>query len=53
MFRANPGSILKTLDIDLPPRRFENDEEIKASSAFVGYRNMIWHLLKEQLRRPA
>jgi len=21
MFRANPGSILKTLDIDLPPRR--------------------------------
>ena len=53
MFRANPGSILKTLDIDLPPRRFENDEEIKASSAFVGYRNEIWHLLKEQLRRPA
>jgi NitT/TauT family transport system ATP-binding protein len=53
MFRANPGSILKTLDIDLPPRRFENDEEIKASPAFVNYRNMIWHLLKEQLRRPA
>jgi NitT/TauT family transport system ATP-binding protein len=53
MFRANPGSILKTLDIDLPQRRFENDEEIKASSAFVAYRNEIWHLLKEQLRRPA
>lgn len=53
IFRAHPGSILTTLDIDLPPRRFENDEEIKASPAFVGYRNMIWHLLKEQLRQPA
>ena len=53
IFRANPGSILTTLDIDLPPRRYENDEEIKASPAFVGYRNMIWHLLKEQLRQPA
>ncbi|MGA2392679.1 MAG: ABC transporter ATP-binding protein [Candidatus Lustribacter sp.] len=53
IFRAHPGAILKTLDIDLPPRRFENDEEIKASPAFVSYRNMIWHLLKEQLRQPA
>jgi NitT/TauT family transport system ATP-binding protein len=53
IFRANPGSILTTLDIDLPPRRYENDEEIKASAAFVGYRNTIWHLLKEQLRQPA
>jgi NitT/TauT family transport system ATP-binding protein len=53
IFRANPGSILTTLDIDLPPRRYENDEAIKASPAFVGYRNQIWHLLKEQLRQPA
>jgi NitT/TauT family transport system ATP-binding protein len=53
IFRANPGSILTALDIDLPPRRYENDEEIKASAAFVHYRNTIWHLLKEQLRRPA
>jgi NitT/TauT family transport system ATP-binding protein len=53
IFRANPGAILTTLDIDLPARRFENDEEIKASPAFVSYRNMIWHLLKEQLRQPA
>ncbi|HEV8019762.1 MAG TPA: ABC transporter ATP-binding protein [Candidatus Lustribacter sp.] len=53
IFRAHPGSILEALDIDLPPRRFENDEAIKASPAFVNYRNTIWHLLKEQLRRPA
>ena len=53
IFRANPGSILTTLDIDLPPRRYENDEAIKASPAFVGYRKKIWHLLKEQLRQPA
>jgi NitT/TauT family transport system ATP-binding protein len=53
IFRANPGSILTTLDIDLPPKRYEHDEEIKASAAFVNYRNTIWHLLKEQLRRPA
>lgn len=49
IFRAHPGAILTTLDIDLPPRRFEHDEEIKASPAFVTYRNQIWHLLKEQL----
>jgi NitT/TauT family transport system ATP-binding protein len=53
IFRAHPGSILTTLDIELPARRFEHDEEIKASSMFVNYRNMIWHLLKEQLRQPA
>ena len=50
VFRAHPGEILSTIDIDLPKHRWKNDEEIKASPEFVAYRQHIWHLLKEQLR---
>jgi NitT/TauT family transport system ATP-binding protein len=53
IFRAHPGSILSTIDIDLPKHRWSNDEEIKASPEFVHYRQQIWHLLKEQMRRVA
>ena len=53
VFRAHPGEILSTIDIDLPKHRWSNDEEIKASPEFVQYRQHIWHLLKEQLRNVA
>jgi len=50
IFSANPGRVLTTIDIDLPRPRWENDEEVKASAAFVHYRQELWHLMKEQLR---
>jgi NitT/TauT family transport system ATP-binding protein len=50
IFSANPGRVIGTIDIELPRPRWANDEEIKASPAFVGYRQQLWHLLKEQLR---
>ncbi len=50
VFSANPGRVIGTIDIDLPRPRWSNDEEIKASPAFVRYRQQLWHLLKEQLR---
>jgi NitT/TauT family transport system ATP-binding protein len=53
IFRAHPGEILSTIDIDLPKNRWKNDEEVKASPEFVAYRQHIWHLLKEQLRNVA
>jgi NitT/TauT family transport system ATP-binding protein len=53
IFRSHPGEILSTIDINLPKRRWANDEEIKASPEFVQYRQQIWHLLKEQMRRVA
>jgi NitT/TauT family transport system ATP-binding protein len=53
IFRSHPGEILSTIDIELPKRRWANDEEIKASAEFVQYRQQIWHLLKEQMRRVA
>ena len=50
IFSANPGRVLTTVDIGLPRPRWENDEEVKASAAFVHYRPELWHLMKEQLR---
>ncbi|HXQ53973.1 MAG TPA: ABC transporter ATP-binding protein [Stellaceae bacterium] len=50
IFSANPGRVISTLDIELPRPRWSNDEEIKASEAFVRYRKILWHLMKEQLR---
>jgi NitT/TauT family transport system ATP-binding protein len=50
IFSANPGRVLRTIDIDLPRPRWSRDEEIKASEAFVRYRHEIWHLMKQQLR---
>ena len=53
VMRAQPGEILRTIDVDLPKHRWSNDEEIKASPEFVAYRQQIWHLLKEQMRQVA
>ena len=53
VLRAQPGEILRTIDVDLPKHRWSNDEEIKASPEFVAYRQQIWHLLKEQMRQVA
>jgi NitT/TauT family transport system ATP-binding protein len=53
VMRAQPGEILRTIDVGLPKHRWSNDEEIKASSEFVAYRQQIWHLLKEQMRQVA
>jgi NitT/TauT family transport system ATP-binding protein len=50
IFSANPGRVISTLDIELPRPRWSNDEEIKASKEFVRYRQLLWHLMKEQLR---
>ena len=50
IFSANPGRVISTIDIDLPRPRWSHDEEIKASSEFVRYRQLLWHLMKEQLR---
>jgi len=50
IFFANPGRVLRTIDIDLPRPRWSRDEEIKASPAFINYRKQLWHLMKEQLR---
>jgi NitT/TauT family transport system ATP-binding protein len=51
MFSARPGRILTTIDIDLPHPRWENEEELKASPAFVQYRQEIWRLLKKEIAR--
>ena len=50
IFSANPGRVISTLDIELPRPRWSKDEEIKASAEFVRYRQLLWHLMKEQLR---
>lgn len=49
MFSARPGRIITTIDVDLPRPRSSDDEAIKASEAFGGYRKQIWHLLKREL----
>ena len=49
MFSARPGKIIATIDVDLPRPRWSQDEDIKASDAFVRYRQQIWHLLKREL----
>jgi NitT/TauT family transport system ATP-binding protein len=50
VFSANPGRVIGLIDIELPRPRWSKDEEIKASPAFVKYRQQLWHLMKEQLR---
>jgi NitT/TauT family transport system ATP-binding protein len=50
IFSAHPGRVISVLDIDLPRPRWSRDEEIKAGAAFVGYRQQLWHLMKEQLQ---
>jgi NitT/TauT family transport system ATP-binding protein len=50
VFSANPGRVLRSVNVDLPRPRWSRDEEIKASPEFVRYRHEIWHLMKEQLR---
>jgi NitT/TauT family transport system ATP-binding protein len=51
IFSANPGRVISTIDIELPRPRWSNDEAIKASTTFVAYRQQLWRLMKEQLRR--
>jgi len=48
-FSANPGRVIRTIDIDLPRPRWSNDEAIKTSPAFVAYREQLWHLIKSQI----
>jgi NitT/TauT family transport system ATP-binding protein len=50
VFTARPGRILTSIDIDLPRPRWNDDETIKTSKAFVGYRQHIWHRLKLELQ---
>jgi len=49
MFSARPGRILETIDVNLPRPRGTNEEQVKASKAFLDYRQHIWHALKQQL----
>jgi NitT/TauT family transport system ATP-binding protein len=49
IFSANPGRVMTTIDIDLPRPRWSNDEAIKASPAFVHYRQQLWRLMKDQI----
>jgi NitT/TauT family transport system ATP-binding protein len=51
IFSANPGRVISTIDIELPRPRWSSDEAIKASAAFVAYRQQLWRLMKEQLQR--
>jgi len=53
VFSANPGRVIRTIDIDLPRPRWSNDEAIKASPAFVKYRQQLWHLMKDQIHVDA
>jgi NitT/TauT family transport system ATP-binding protein len=49
MMGTHPGRVIADLKIDLPRPRWSNDEALKRSPAFIGYRNDIWHMLKQQL----
>jgi len=53
MFSARPGRILETIDVNLPRPRGTNEEQVKASKAFLDYRQHIWHALKQQLGQTA
>ena len=48
---SDPGRILETISIDLPRPRWADEEALKRSSAFIAYRNDIWHMLKQELHQ--
>jgi NitT/TauT family transport system ATP-binding protein len=49
MFGTQPGRVIADLAIELPRPRWRDEEAIKSSPAFVGYRKQIWQMLKQQL----
>jgi NitT/TauT family transport system ATP-binding protein len=51
IFGTRPGRILDVLEVDLPKPRWVDDETIKASAAFVEFRQRIWRQLKHELQR--
>ncbi len=53
IFSARPGRILETLNVDLPRPRWTNDEQVKASPAFIEHRLHVWRLLKQQLAQSS
>jgi NitT/TauT family transport system ATP-binding protein len=50
---TQPGRVIADLKIDLPRPRWVDDEALKRSSAFIAYRNDIWHMLKQQLNQTS
>ena len=52
VFSRRPGRVLEVIDVDMPKRRWERDQEIKASSQFTSYRKKIWGILKEEVKEP-
>ena len=48
VFTARPGRIKRDIRIDLPRPR---EIEIKKTSAYAAYRNLIWDLLREEVLR--
>ena len=51
MMGTQPGRVIADLEIDLPRPRWMDDEALKRSTAFIAYRNDIWHMLKQQLNQ--
>jgi NitT/TauT family transport system ATP-binding protein len=49
MFGTQPGRVIADLAIALPRPRWRDEEVIKSSMQFVGYRKQIWRMLKQQL----
>jgi NitT/TauT family transport system ATP-binding protein len=53
MMGTQPGRVIADLAIDLPRPRWTDDEALKRSPPFIAYRNDIWHMLKQQLKRSS
>ena len=51
MLGTQPGRVIADLAIDLPRPRWADDEALKRSTAFIAYRNDIWHMLKQELHQ--
>ena len=47
---ASPGRVLEILPVDLPRPR---ELDVRNSPVFAGYRQHIWHLLEEEVKRSA